>query len=100
MTDVTDMTDTYILKVYRGNPGKQYWEEFELKLVPMANVISSLMEIQKNPVNRKGEKVTPVFWEQGCLEEVCGSCFMLINGRPRQACTALIETLIEKTGSN
>jgi len=49
------------------------------------------MEIQKNPVNKHGHKTTPVAWEQGCLEEVCGSCSMLINGHPRQACTALIE---------
>lgn len=95
------MNDTvYILKIYRGNPGNQYWEEFELKRSPFANVISALMEIQKNPVNREGKKVEPVVWEQGCLEEVCGSCSMLINGRPRQACTALIEQIIKKTGSS
>ncbi len=91
---------TYILKVYRGQPGKQFWEEFELTLVPQANVISSLMQIQKEPINRKGEKVEPVVWEQGCLEEVCGSCSMLINGRPRQACTALIAMIIQETNSN
>jgi succinate dehydrogenase / fumarate reductase, iron-sulfur subunit len=89
----------FILKIYRGSPGKQYWEEFEFTLTPHANVISTLMEIQKNPVNRKGEKVTPVVWEQGCLEEVCGSCSMLINGKPRQACTALIEPIIKTTGN-
>lgn len=94
------MSKTYILKVYRGTPGNQYWEEFEFTLVPMANVISSLMELQKNPVNREGKKVSPVVWEQGCLEEVCGSCSMLINGKPRQACTALIAKIIEETGSN
>jgi succinate dehydrogenase / fumarate reductase iron-sulfur subunit len=91
------MEDTFILKVYRGNPGHQYWEEFRLKRVSAANVISALMEIQKNPVNIKGETVTPVVWEQGCLEEVCGSCSMLINGKPRQACTALIEQIIRET---
>lgn len=94
------MTETYILKVYRGNPGNQYWEEFELKLRPSVNIISALMEIQANPINRQGKKVNPVVWEQGCLEEVCGSCSMLINGRPRQACTALVNTLIKETGSN
>lgn len=92
--------DVYILKVYRGNPGKQYWEEFELKLIPYVNIISALMEIQQNPINRQGKKVTPVVWEQGCLEEVCGSCSMLINGKPRQACTALVHRIIEDTGSN
>jgi succinate dehydrogenase / fumarate reductase iron-sulfur subunit len=91
---------TYILKIYRGHPGHQYWEEFELEIVQFANVISSLMEIQRNPVNRQGEKVTPVVWESGCLEEVCGSCSMLINGYPRQACTALIEPIIKETGNS
>lgn len=91
--------DIFILKVYRGEPGHQYWEEFALKRTPSANVISALMEIQQNPINQKGERVTPVVWESGCLEEVCGSCSMLINGRPRQACTALIENLIKSSGS-
>ncbi len=94
------MAESYILKIYRGSPSQQYWEEFPLELVPFANVITSLMEIQKNPVNLKGEKVTPVAWEMGCLEEVCGSCSMLINGYPRQACTALIKPLIDKSGSS
>lgn len=94
------MKNTYILKIFRGTPEKQYWEEFELSLVPSANVISSLMQIQKNPVNRQGKMVEPVVWEQGCLEEVCGSCSMLINGKPRQACTALIEPIIKETESN
>ena len=93
-------TPTFILKVYRGVPGNQYWEEFELELKPYFNITSALMEVQKNPINRKGEKVTPIAWEQGCLEEVCGSCSMLINGRPRQGCTALIASLLKATGGN
>ncbi len=93
------MGNSFILKIYRGEPGKQYWETFELEQKPYMNVISALMEIQANPINKKGEKVTPVNWEQGCLEEVCGSCSMLINGRPRQACTAIIEPILKRTGS-
>jgi len=91
---------TFILRVYRGFENQQYFEEFELQRRPFLNVISALMEVQKNPVNRQGQKVTPVVWEQGCLEEVCGSCSMLVNGRPRQACTALIENLIAQSGSS
>ena len=94
------MSNTIIFKIYRGHPGHQYWEEFEVELFPFANVISCLMEIQKNPINRKGELVEPVVWEQGCLEEVCGSCSMLINGKPRQACTALVDKIVAETGSN
>lgn len=94
------MPESYILRVFRGHPGHQYWEEFELPLIPSANVISALMQIQQRPVNKSGEKVTPVVWESGCLEEVCGSCSMLINGYPRQACTALIESIIKATGDS
>ena len=25
-----------------------------------------------------------------CLEEVCGACSMVINGKPRQSCSALL----------
>lgn len=91
---------TFILRVYRGVPGEQYWEEFELEILPYLNITSALMLIQKDPINRKGEKVTPVAWEQGCLEEVCGSCSILVNGRPRQGCTGLIEPILKATGSN
>lgn len=94
------MPKTFILKIYRGNPGYQYWEEFELPIIPRSNVISALMEIQKHPVNRQGKKVEPVVWDAGCLEEVCGSCSMLINGKPRQACTALIEPILRETQSD
>jgi len=93
------MDTKYTLRIFRGTPGNQYWEEFEFERHPQANVISSLMEIQKKPVNKKGEVTTPVAWEQGCLEEVCGSCSMLVNGRPRQSCTALIEPYIKASKS-
>lgn len=90
----------FTLRILRGSPGKQVWEDFTLTLRPFENVISALMEIQKNPINSKGDKVTPVVWEQGCLEEVCGSCSMLINNIPRQACSCLIEPLIKNTESS
>ena len=90
----------FILRIYRGVPEKQYWEEFEVELRPYLNITSALMEIQKKPINRKGEKVTPVAWEQGCLEEVCGSCSLLVNGRPRQGCSALVENLLKETKSD
>ena len=70
-----------------------YWDDFSVPWQPGMNVISCLMEIQKNPVNRKGQKVNPVVWESNCLEEVCGACSMLVNGRPRQACAALVDNL-------
>jgi succinate dehydrogenase / fumarate reductase iron-sulfur subunit len=73
-----------------GKPAR--YEEFELDFKTGANVISCLMEIQRNPVC-KGGKTTPVAWDQACLEEVCGSCTMVINGKVRQACSTLIANL-------
>ena len=83
------------LKILRQDgPGeKGYWQEFELHWQPHMNVISALMEIQKRPVTASGEKTTPVVWECVCLEEVCGSCTMLINGRVRQSCSAMVDVI-------
>lgn len=70
-----------------------YTEEFEIPYRPNMNVISALMEIQRNPVDATGKSTAPVCWESNCLEEVCGACSMVINGKPRQACSALIDKL-------
>jgi succinate dehydrogenase / fumarate reductase iron-sulfur subunit len=89
------MPDTIYLKIKRKDSpeSESYWEEFEILYKPHMNVIGALMEIQKNPVNAQGKSTTPVVWESSCLEEVCGSCSMLVNGKARQACTALIDHL-------
>jgi succinate dehydrogenase / fumarate reductase, iron-sulfur subunit len=88
-------TRTVPLKIKRQDgPGKSaYWQEFRIPWQPHMNVISALMDIQKNPVTASGEKVTPVVWECVCLEEVCGSCTMIIDGRVRQSCSAMIDRL-------
>ena len=97
-TDVTAKQPTakkvkFIITRQDDPNSKPYTEEFELDYRPGMNVISALMEIQRNPVNSKGEHTSPVCWESNCLEEVCGACSMVINGKPRQACTALVDKL-------
>ena len=88
------MANTITLKIKRGDgDGPSRWEEFKVARQPMMNVISCLMEIQKNPVTADGKSTTPVNWDSACLEEVCGSCTMVINGRVRQACSALVKDL-------
>lgn len=78
----------------QAGPGEEpYWENFDIPYQPGMNVISALMEIRMNPVTAEGQKTTPVTWDSGCLEEVCGACSMRINGVPRQSCTALIDQL-------
>ncbi|MEC2054640.1 succinate dehydrogenase iron-sulfur subunit [Peribacillus psychrosaccharolyticus] len=70
-----------------------YTEKFDLDYRPNMNVISALMEIRRNPVTIEGKKTAPIAWDMNCLEEVCGACSMVINGKPRQSCTALIDQL-------
>ncbi|GEL07884.1 succinate dehydrogenase iron-sulfur subunit [Salisediminibacterium halotolerans] len=72
-----------------------YVEEFRVPWRPSMNIISALMEIRRNPININGEETSPVQWESICLEEVCGACSMLINGKPRQACSTLIDSLAQ-----
>ncbi|HWD39645.1 MAG TPA: succinate dehydrogenase iron-sulfur subunit [Fimbriimonas sp.] len=74
------------------------WEEFVVPFQEKLNVISALMAIQKNPVTAQGQTVKPPTWDAACLEEVCGSCTMNINGQIRQACTALIEEVGDLDG--
>ncbi|WP_455660947.1 succinate dehydrogenase iron-sulfur subunit [Pradoshia sp.] len=86
---------TVVFKIQRqDNPDSEaYFEEFELPYRQNMNVISALMEIRRNPVTKDGKETTPVTWDMNCLEEVCGACSMVINGRPRQSCTALVDKL-------
>ncbi|NGX56780.1 MAG: Fumarate reductase iron-sulfur subunit [Candidatus Anoxychlamydiales bacterium] len=86
----------YILKILRGTENNQYFEEFALEFKEGANIVSALLDIQKKPITKDGKKVSSVSFEVGCLEEVCGACSMLINAKPRQACTTLIKDLISK----
>ncbi|WP_096189631.1 succinate dehydrogenase iron-sulfur subunit [Evansella halocellulosilytica] len=82
-----------IIKRQKDMESDSYTEEFKIPYRENMNVISALMEIRRNPVNAKGEKTTAVSWEASCLEEVCGACSMVINGKPRQSCTALVDQL-------
>jgi succinate dehydrogenase / fumarate reductase iron-sulfur subunit len=83
------------LKVRRQASPKDapYWEEFKIPYAPQHNVISVLMQVRETPVNTRGERVEPVVWEANCMEEVCGACSMMVNGKPRQACATLIDGL-------
>lgn len=89
------MAEKIRLKIERrdGRDAPPRWETFEVEPEPLMNVISCLQQIQRNPVTVEGKLVAPVVWECSCLEEICGACTMVINGRVRQACSALVDRL-------
>ncbi len=86
---------TMTIKRQDGPDGESYYERFRIPYEPNMNVISALMQIRLNPVTMDGDQTTSPSWDAACLEEVCGSCSMRVNGRPCQACTQLIDELEE-----
>jgi len=87
--------DVVVLR--QDGPGKpSYWERHRVEYEADMNVISALQKIAATSRTAEGQEVAPVAWECNCLEEVCGACTMVINGRVRQACTALVDRLLEE----
>ena len=97
MSNQHPQIDSFEVRVLRQDaPGERSrWERHRVAYERDMNVISALQKIAAQAKNVDGEQVAPVCWDSNCLEEVCGACTMLINGRTRQACTALIDRLME-----
>ena len=84
----------------QDGPGQPpYWERHQVPYEENMNVISVLQKIAAQAATVEGNPVAPVTWDCGCLEEVCGSCTMVINGRVRQSCSALVDRLLEDNAS-
>ena len=88
--------DSFEVRVLRQDgPGQpSYWERHKVKYEPDMNVISVLQRIAARATASDGKKVAPVAWDCNCLEEVCGACTMVINGKVRQSCSALVDKLL------
>ena len=86
---------TIRVEIYRQDtpdqPGRV--EKFAIPYRPNLNITSLLGEIALNPVTEDGKPTTPITYDSNCLEEICGSCAMLINGKARMACSALVDKL-------
>ncbi len=89
--------DTITVRVLRqdGPENSGYWETHEVAYGPEMNVISVLQKMAAKAETKDGKKVSPVAWECNCLEEVCGACTMIVNGQVRQACSALVDQLLQ-----
>lgn len=88
---MADRTIKVEIKRQSAPGGKSFVEKFDVPYRPNMNVISVLMEIAVTPVTADGKQTTPITYDSNCLEEVCGSCAMLINGKARMACSALVD---------
>jgi succinate dehydrogenase / fumarate reductase iron-sulfur subunit len=79
--------------------GPSYWERHAVEHSGDMNVISVLQRVAEQTTTADGRSVAPVAWDCNCLEEVCGACTMMINGTVRQACSALVDRLVEDNPS-
>jgi len=94
------MAAPIVVKVQRQDrpDSAPYWQTFEIPYKPNMNITSVFQAIALNPVTTDGQKAAPINYDAACLEEVCGSCTMVINGRVRQACSALIDHIRKESG--
>ncbi len=91
------MSKTVDLRIQRRltPDARPHWETFRIPHRPSLNIIGALMYIAENPVTADGQATVPVSYDSNCLEEVCGSCTMRINGKVGMACSALVDKLQE-----
>jgi succinate dehydrogenase / fumarate reductase iron-sulfur subunit len=96
-TDHNGHRDYFEVRILRQDgPGQaSYWERHRVRYEREMNVISVLQRIAAQAKTVDGKGVSPVAWDCNCLEEVCGACTMVINGRVRQACSALVDRLLQ-----
>lgn len=97
-SNTSSKPESFSVRILRQDgPGQSsYWEIHRVQYEPDMNVISALQKIAIKCETADGKAVTPVAWECNCLEEVCGACTMLVNGRVRQSCSAMIDRLLEE----
>lgn len=94
-------SETIRVRILRQDaPGSPpHWERFSLPYEPNLNIISVLQKIAAQPYTEDGKRTTPVSWDCNCLEEVCGACTMVVNGKVRQSCSALVDNLLDEGGA-
>ncbi len=89
-------TRTFTVKVTRqASPdAPARTETFAIPYRPNMNITSVLGEIAMNPTTTEGRESTAIAYDANCLEEICGSCAMRINGKAMMACSALVDKLL------
>jgi succinate dehydrogenase / fumarate reductase iron-sulfur subunit len=88
MADNTVSTEV-VFRIRRFDPttdAEPHWEDYGFPCPPGMTVLEGLKYIK--------ETLSPTLtWRSSCRMGVCGSCGMLINGRPRLACNTQVSEL-------
>lgn len=72
-----------------------YWETFDYDGTENNTVAGLLDYLNYNDdiVTTEGERTARIGWECSCLQGMCGSCSMVINGVPALACETFLTDL-------
>jgi succinate dehydrogenase / fumarate reductase iron-sulfur subunit len=80
---------TVTFRVRRFEPGtdrEPRWEDHRVEIAPGMTVLDGLWKVK--------ELAAPsLAWRSSCRMGICGSCGMLVNGRPRLACNTQVGEL-------
>lgn len=71
---------------------KPYWEDFMIEYNNNDTILALLTKLE-HPAG----KSIPVHHECNCKEEMCGTCTIRINGKPRLSCSTLVKDLPESS---
>jgi succinate dehydrogenase / fumarate reductase iron-sulfur subunit len=80
---------TILYRVRRFDPGRDAaprWQDFTLPRTPGMTVLDGLWAIKQS-------QDPSLAWRSSCRMGVCGSCGMMINGRPRLGCNTQVSEL-------
>jgi succinate dehydrogenase / fumarate reductase iron-sulfur subunit len=77
----------YNLKIKRQKEKglKSYWQSIDYVCTDEEN------ETVATVLNKLADGEDPVAWECSCLQKKCGSCAMIIDGRPQLACNFFLK---------
>jgi succinate dehydrogenase iron-sulfur subunit len=79
----------YIFKIFRYDPASDQepcFREYLYETQEKRTILEALMDI-------RNEQDATLSFRYGCREAVCGSCGMIINGRPELACRTMVDSL-------
>lgn len=71
------------------------WEGFNVEVTGDMSIAALLDHINYNDdiIDDEGNATTRIGWECSCLQGACGSCAMVVNGRPVLACETFVRDI-------
>lgn len=78
---------------------ESYWETFSADVSADTSIAALIDYLNYNDdiVDENGKPTTRIGWECSCLQGICGSCAMVINGVPSLACETFVRDVIKDT---